>query len=249
MHESNQSSSVSPQAAPSPGGDARTVEWIVAPGLVAYPDAVAAMEDRVKAIRDGRRAPAVWLVEHPPLYTAGTSAQRADLLDGGRFPVYAAGRGGQYTYHGPGQRVVYVMMDLKWRASDLRAYVRDLEQWMIDTLAQFSITGERRKGRVGIWVTRQNAALPREDKVGAIGVRVRRWVSFHGMALNISPDLNHFSGIVPCGIREHGVTSLRDLGIDATMADVDAVLRSTFTRVFGYRTVDASSLETPPPLT
>ncbi|TCS62094.1 lipoyl(octanoyl) transferase LipB [Varunaivibrio sulfuroxidans] len=247
MHKRDQSSSFLPQSAPSPDDAPRAVEWIVAPGLVAYPDAVAAMETRVKAIRDKRCAPAIWLVEHPPLYTAGTSAHRADLLDDGRFPVYAAGRGGQYTYHGPGQRVVYVMMDLKWRASDLRAYVRDLEQWMIDTLAQFSVVGERREGRVGIWVARQNAALPREDKIGAIGVRVRRWVSFHGMALNVAPDLGHFSGIVPCGIREHGVTSLRDLGIDATMADVDAELRRTFTRVFGYRTVDASSLVAPSP--
>lgn len=243
MQGSRRPSSDSLIQAPSLDEKGRTVEWMTSGGLTPYPAAVAAMEARVKAIREENRPPAVWLVEHPPLYTAGTSARAADLLDGARFPVYEAGRGGQYTYHGPGQRVVYVMMDLKWRNSDLRAYVRDLEQWMIDTLARFSVTGERRDGRVGIWVVRRGGIMPREDKIGAIGVRVRRWVSFHGLALNVAPDLGHFSGIVPCGIREHGVTSLRDLGVDASMTEVDAVLRETFGKIFGYRTVEA------PPLT
>ncbi|MCK5576332.1 MAG: lipoyl(octanoyl) transferase LipB, partial [Sphingomonadales bacterium] len=178
----------------------------------------------------------VWLVEHPPLYTAGTSADPTDLIDPDRFPVHDTGRGGQYTYHGPGQRVAYAMLDLKLRNSDVRAYVHDLEEWMIQTLAVFGITGERREGRVGIWVVRPAG---REEKIGAIGVRVRKWVSFHGLALNVNPDLDHFNGIVPCGIAEHGVTSLHALGIDATMDDVDQALHTVFKKVFNRETISA----------
>ncbi|MBF0251930.1 MAG: lipoyl(octanoyl) transferase LipB [Alphaproteobacteria bacterium] len=210
--------------------DLPPVAWRVSPGLEDYQTAMAEMEARVRAIRDEGADELVWLLQHPPLYTAGTSAHAEDLLDENRFPVFEAGRGGQYTYHGPGQRVVYVMLDLKHRGQDVRAYVRDLEEWMIRTLACFGVRGERRDGRVGIWVARANG---REDKIGAIGVRVRRWVSFHGLALNVDPELDHFSGIVPCGIAEHGVTSLRDLGLGATLDDVDRALRETFETVFG----------------
>lgn len=189
------------------------------------------MEARVAAIRAGVAPELVWLVEHPPLYTAGTSAKAGDLLDGERFPVHQTGRGGQYTYHGPGQRVAYVMVDLHRRGRDLRSYVCNLEQWVISTLARFDIAGERRSGRVGIWVDRGNG---REDKIAAIGVRVRHWVTYHGIALNVSPDLSHFEGIVPCGIADAnlGVTSFADLGVDATMDDVDQALRNTFGEVF-----------------
>ena len=204
------------------------VEWRIAPGLTPYPEAVAFMEDRAAAIAAGTRPQLVWLVEHPPIYTAGTSAKDADLLDA-RFPVFKTGRGGQFTYHGPGQRVGYVMLDLKRRGSDVRAYVHDLEEWLIRTLAAFNVKGERRDGRVGIWVARG----AREDKIAAIGVRVRRWVTFHGVSLNVDPDLTHFSGIVPCGIAEHGVTSLHDLGLPVTMADVDVAMRDAFADVFG----------------
>ncbi len=203
-------------------------EWIVNPGLLAYPDAVAFMEDRVAKITMGKANELVWLVEHPPIYTAGTSSKDSDLLDT-RFPVYATGRGGQYTYHGPGQRVSYVMLDLSRRKKDVRAFVHDLEEWLIQTLAQFNVKGERREGRVGIWVARAN----REDKIAAIGVRVRRWVTFHGVSLNVDPDLSHFAGIVPCGISEHGVTSLADLGQLVTMADVDVAMKIAFEKVFG----------------
>jgi lipoyl(octanoyl) transferase len=206
----------------------RTPDWQVRPGLLPYPEAVDFMERRVAAIADGRDSELVWLVEHPPVYTAGTSAKDDDLIDA-RFPVYKTGRGGQFTYHGPGQRVGYVMLNLKPRGGDVRQYVHDLEEWLIRTLARFDVQGERRDGRVGIWVVRGD----REDKIAAIGVRVRRWVTFHGVALNVEPDLSHFSGIVPCGIRGHGVTSLADLGIPAAMADVDVALRSTFEEVFG----------------
>ena len=206
------------------------LEWKISDGLVAYEDALALMEARVKAIRDDGAPELVWLLEHPPLYTAGTSADPADLLAPERFPVHPAGRGGQYTYHGPGQRVAYVMLDLKRRGEDIRVYVHDLEDWLIRALARFSVTAERREGRVGLWVPR---GAGREDKIAAIGVRVRRWVTFHGIALNVEPDLEHFSGIVPCGIAEHGVTSLWDLGITATMPEVDMVLRETFEEVFG----------------
>jgi len=191
------------------------------------------MEARVAAIRAGAAGELVWLVEHPPLYTAGTSAAPGELIDAGRFPVHRSGRGGRYTYHGPGQRVAYVMLDLKARGGDVRAYVCDLEAWIIQTLARFGVTGERRPGRVGIWVRRTDRGEPqREDKIAAIGVRVRHWVSYHGIALNVEPDLGHFSGIIPCGVAEHGVTSLVDLGIPVTMAEVDAALRATFDEVF-----------------
>jgi len=204
------------------------VEWRVRDGLTPYPEAVTFMEKRAADIAAGRAAELVWLVEHPPIYTAGTSAKDSDLLDA-RFPVFKTGRGGQFTYHGPGQRVGYVMLDLKRRKADVHAYVRDLEEWLIRTLARFNVKGERREGRVGIWVTRPG----REDKIAALGVRVRHWVTFHGVSLNVEPDLSHFSGIVPCGIRDHGVTSLADLGLKVTMTEVDAALRESFQEVFG----------------
>ncbi len=205
-----------------------------------YPAAVEAMERRAAAIRDRMEPELVWLLEHPPLYTAGTSAQPGDLLEPDRFPVYRTGRGGQYTYHGPGQIVGYVMLDLSRRGSDVRQFVRDLEAWLIETLARFGVRGERREGRVGIWVDRGPApgGGRREDKIAAIGVRVRRWVTYHGVSLNVEPDLGHFSGIVPCGISEHGVTSLVDLGIPATMEEVAAVMRSSFEDVFDRTTAD-----------
>lgn len=204
------------------------VEWRVAEGLTPYPEAVAFMEARAVAIAEGTAPELVWLVEHPPIYTAGTSAKDADLLDA-RFPVFKTGRGGQFTYHGPGQRVGYVMLNLKHRKADVRAFVHDLEEWLIRTLEQFNVKGERREGRVGIWVARPG----REDKVAAIGVRVRRWVTFHGVSINVDPDLSHFSGIVPCGVSEHGVTSLQDLGLPVTMADVDVAMKQGFAEVFG----------------
>ena len=207
------------------------VEWTVADGPVSYPEAVAAMEARAAAIAGGTAPEQVWLLEHDPIYTAGTSARDTDLVDA-RFPVFQTGRGGQYTYHGPGQRVGYVMLNLKHRGPDVRAYVHTLEDWLIATLAEFAVKGERRAGRVGIWVAR-GAHTGREDKIAALGVRIRRWVSFHGVALNVDPDLTHFSGIVPCGIREHGVTSLAALGGTATMGDVDAALKKNFQKVFG----------------
>ena len=201
---------------------------------MAYAPAVAWMEARAAAIRDGEASECVWLLEHPPLYTAGTSANPADLLDS-RFPVFKTGRGGQYTYHGPGQRVAYVLLDLKRRQPDVRAYVCKLEDWLIRTLADFDVVGERRSGRVGIWVERQESSggRVREDKIAAVGVRVRRWVTYHGISLNVAPDLDHFAGIVPCGIREHGVTSLADLGRPAKLSDVDLVLKRRFLNVFG----------------
>jgi lipoyl(octanoyl) transferase len=204
-------------------------EWTVREGLLPYPEAVALMEARAAAIAQGRAPELVWLVEHPPIYTAGTSAKEADLLDA-RFPVFKTGRGGQFTYHGPGQRVGYAMLDLRRRKADVRAYVHDLEEWLIRTLARFAVKGERREGRVGIWVARGGG---REDKIAAIGVRIRHWVTFHGVALNVDPDLGHFTGIVPCGVREHGVTSLVDLGLAVSMADVDVALKAAFEEVFG----------------
>ncbi len=204
------------------------IEWRTSAEPVAYDEAVRVMEARVAGIHAGTAPEQVWLLEHPPLYTAGTSARVRDLLDPDRFPVYRSGRGGQYTYHGPGQRVAYVMLDLARRGPDLRAFVFGLEQWIIDTLKDFGIAGARRDGRVGIWVERGPG---REDKIAAIGVRVRRWVTFHGIALNVAPDLSHYAGIVPCGIAEHGVTSLADLGVSATMAEVDAALRRHFQAV------------------
>ena len=199
------------------------------PGLLAYPEAVSFMEARAEKIAAGDADEMVWLVEHPPIYTAGTSADEADLIDR-RFPVFQTGRGGQFTYHGPGQRVGYVMLDLSRRTKDVRRFVHDLEEWLIQTLAQFNVKGERREGRVGIWVVRGGT---REDKIAAIGVRVRRWVTFHGVSLNVEPDLTHFDGIVPCGIREHGVTSLVDLGLAVTMADADVAMKVAFEKVFG----------------
>ena len=204
-------------------------EWKVSDGPVPYPEAVAAMEARAAAIAEGMAGEQIWLLEHPPIYTAGTSANDADLLDP-RFPVFRTGRGGQYTYHGPGQRIGYVMLDLKRRKPDVRAFVFDLEQWLIETLAQFNVRGERREGRVGIWVARDGG---REDKIAALGVRIRRWVTFHGVALNVAPDLTHFAGIVPCGVSRHGVTSLADLGLAVTMADVDVALQQAFRKTFG----------------
>ncbi|SDG48841.1 lipoyl(octanoyl) transferase [Limimonas halophila] len=209
--------------------DAAPPHWTVSDSLVPYPDALDAMERRVAAIRAGEASELVWLLVHPPLYTAGTSAQADDLLDAGGFPVYRTGRGGQYTYHGPGQRVAYVMLDLTKRGRDVRQFVHDLEEWVIRALARFNVRGERREGRVGIWVPREG----REDKIAAVGIRLRRWVSFHGIAINVDPELSHFAGIVPCGIREHGVTSLHDLGIPVTMPDVDVALRDAFEEVFG----------------
>ena len=218
---------------PDADGRARApVEWRVAPGLVPYPEAVALMEARAAAIRAGTASELVWLVEHPPLYTAGTSAKHEDLLDPGALPVYASGRGGQYTYHGPGQRVAYVMLDLKPRGSDVRAFVRDLEDWLIRALARLGVAGERRDGRVGIWVKRPGSPFGAEDKIAALGVRLKHWVSFHGVALNVDPDLSHYAGIVPCGIREHGVTSLARLGATTDMATVDAALRAAFAEIF-----------------
>ncbi|MGD0190672.1 MAG: lipoyl(octanoyl) transferase LipB [Rhizomicrobium sp.] len=205
-----------------------TVEWRAADGLTRYPDAVAFMEQRAADIADGDASELVWLLEHPPIYTAGTSANESDLLDS-RFPVFKTGRGGQFTYHGPGQRVGYVMLDLKRRHADVRRFVRDLEEWLIRALAEFDVKGERREGRVGIWVSHPDGS---EDKIAAIGVRVRRWVTFHGVSFNVAPDLSHFTGIVPCGIRGHGVTSLAALGVAASMADVDAALKKAFAEVF-----------------
>ncbi|WP_374332094.1 lipoyl(octanoyl) transferase LipB [Aestuariivirga sp.] len=205
------------------------VTWDVSGGTVDYPEAMARMDAHVEAIANGTEPERVWLLEHPPLYTAGTSAHEEDLVERGRFPVFKTGRGGQYTYHGPGQRVAYVMLDLKRRGGDVRAFVAALEQWVIDTLDQFNVKGERREDRVGVWVRRGS----REDKIAAIGIRVRRWVTFHGISINVEPDLGHFSGIVPCGIREHGVTSLVDLGLPVTMADLDVALKKTFRPIFG----------------
>jgi len=205
------------------------ISWQIDERPVDYPAALAAMESRVEAIRAGTAGELVRLLEHPPLYTAGTSARTEDLIAPGRFPVYDAGRGGQYTYHAPGQRVAYAMLDLRRRGQDLRAYVRALEEWLIRTLARFNVKGERREGRVGIWVDR---GLGREDKIGAIGVRVRHWITFHGISLNVDCDLSHYAGIVPCGISRHGVTSLLDLGQIVTMAEVDAALMEAFEEVF-----------------
>ncbi|HZH12074.1 MAG TPA: lipoyl(octanoyl) transferase LipB [Microvirga sp.] len=214
-------------------GGSDSVEWAIAEGLTPYEQAVAFMEARAQAIADGKARELVWLVEHPPLYTAGTSAQESDLVDPNRFPVHPSGRGGQYTYHGPGQRVAYVMLDLKRRNPDLRRYVAALEAWLIQTLDAFNIRGERREDRVGVWVRRPDKGETAEDKIAAIGIRVRRWITYHGISLNVEPDLSHFSGIVPCGVTQHGVTSLMDLGIPVTMPEVDAVLRRAFETIFG----------------
>jgi len=213
--------------------DGLPVEWAVSRGHVDYPLAVGMMEARAAAIAGGEAPELVWLLEHPPLYTAGVSSKDADLLEPGRFPVHRTGRGGQFTYHGPGQRVAYVMLDLNRRGRDVRAFVRGLEQWIIGALGEFGVPADVREGRVGVWVERKGPGWSREDKIAAIGVKVRKWVSFHGISLNVEPDLTHFTGIVPCGIQEHGVTSLVDLGVPATMDEADEALRISFHRVFG----------------
>ena len=213
-------------------------EWRISDGPVPYLEALEAMEARVADIRAGRERELVWLLEHPPLYTAGTSARPQDLLHSNRLPVHVAGRGGQYTYHGPGQRIAYVMLDLRARGQDVRRFVSGLEEWTIRSLARFGVTAERRVGRVGVWVARPDKPAlpdgsPREDKIAAIGVRIRHWVSFHGLSINVEPDLSHYSGIVPCGISDHGVTSLVDLGLPVTLPDLDAALAETFDEAFG----------------
>lgn len=206
----------------------------MSPGLVGYPQAVAFMEARAAAIAAGQADELIWFVEHPPIYTAGVTAKADDLLEPDRFPVFATGRGGQHTYHGPGQRVAYVMIDLSARRKDVRAFVQALEQVVIEALDAFNVKGEMREGRVGVWVERPRPGLPpKEDKIAALGVKIRKWVSFHGLSLNVEPDLSHFSGIVPCGITAHGVTSLVDLGRPVTMAEADEALRAGFARVFG----------------
>lgn len=225
------------------------VEWIVCDQLIEYEVALSLMEDRVEAIANGSAKECVWLLEHPPVYTAGTSADDDDLVHPDRFPVFHTGRGGQYTYHGPGQRVAYVMLDLKRRKPDVRLFVSALEHWLIDTLDAFNIKGERREDRVGVWV--QRPEKPRglsgnitEDKIAALGIRLRKWVSFHGVSLNVAPDLDHFDGIVACGVTNHGVTSFEDLGLLVSMAEVDIALKSAFERTFGS-TRDVHTIQTP----
>jgi len=205
------------------------IDWKFSDGLTEYEDALLEMEKRVADIRVGTADELVWFLEHPPLYTAGTSSKEADLLEPNRFPVYNVGRGGEYTYHGPGQRVVYVMLDLSARGKDVRKFVANLERWVIDTLAQFNIVGQTREGRVGVWVKRAGG---QEDKIAALGVRIRKWVTFHGICINVEPDLSHYNGIVPCGISQHGVTSLVDLGHPATMDDLDAALQRSWGNIF-----------------
>src|ERR1700720_501261 len=238
MVNDRQSLDLMPLSRPAGG---RAVEWLISEAAVPYPEALAAMDARVADIAAGRAGELVWLLEHPPLYTSGTSGKARDLLDP-PFPVFATGRGGQLTYHGPGQRVAYAMLDLKQRQPDVRAYVAGLEQWIIRTLAAFNVTGERREDRVGVWVKRPDKGRGFEDKIAAIGVRLRRWVSFHGISINVEPDLKHFSAIVPCGVVDprYGVTSLVDLGLPVTMADVDVALRAAFGEIFG-----ASALRLP----
>lgn len=226
---------------PQSGRDAlrtdRPVAWRVSPDHVPYASALADMEARAALVAAGDAPEQIWLLEHPPLYTAGTSANVADLVDPDRFPVFNAGRGGQYTYHGPGQRVAYLMLDLRTRGRDVRCFVSGVEQLVIDTLADLGVTGERRVGRIGVWVVKPDGS---EAKIAAIGIRIRRWVSFHGLSINVTPDLSHFSGIVPCGITDYGVTSLADLGVDVSMADVDAALARNFARLFGPITPEPS---------
>jgi len=217
------------------------LEWRISDELVAYPEAVEEMEARVRDIREGTASELVWLLEHPPLYTAGTSANPTDLVDPDRFPVYDAGRGGQYTYHGPGQRVVYFLLDLKKRGKDVRRFVYNLEEVIIQTLLTFNIESERKAGRVGVWVDRDDGS---EEKIAAIGVRVRQWVTYHGIAINLEPDLSHFEGIVPCGIAEHGVTSFADLGLPVTMDDLDVALKAVFDKIFGLEPKDMPDLST-----
>lgn len=221
--------------------DQKPVDWVQFEGLMDYESTLAAMENRAALVAAGEAPEAVWLLEHPALYTGGTSARPEDLIDA-RFPVYPAGRGGQYTYHGPGQRVAYVMLDLTQRGRDIRCLVKGLEQWVIDTLEAHNIRGERREGRVGVWVQRPDKGFGREDKIAAIGVRVRKWVTFHGISLNVDPDLEHYDGIVPCGITDQGVTSFEDLGQLVSMTEVDSVMRSTFETIFGPTTHASSTL-------
>lgn len=214
------------------------VEWVISDSLTDYSIALSSMESHIAKIAAGEAAERIWLLEHPPIYTAGTSAQKNDLLAPDRFPVYEAGRGGEYTYHGPGQRIAYVMLDLKRRRQDVRAFIGALEEWIIQTLASFNVKGERREDRVGVWVVRPDRPSsipgePAEDKIAAIGVRLRKWVSFHGISINVEPDLSHYSGIVPCGISDHGVTSLVDLGLPVTMNDLDVALKNSFENIFG----------------
>jgi lipoyl(octanoyl) transferase len=226
-----------------PRPDGAPAGWAVSSAPVPYPEAVAAMQARVEAIIEGKAGELVWLLEHPPLYTAGVSSKTGDLLDADRFPVFESGRGGQFTYHGPGQRVAYVMLDLRERGRDVRAFVQALEAWVIDALAAFNVQGELRDGRVGVWVERRISGAPvREDKIAALGVKLRRWVSFHGISLNVEPDLSHFSGIVPCGVTDHGVTSLVDLGRPVGMDDADAALKAGFQRVFGPVTPETAPI-------
>jgi lipoyl(octanoyl) transferase len=231
MVNDRQSLDLTPFATPAEGG---AVEWRISDAAVPYPEAIAVMETRVAAIAAGDAPELVWLLEHPPLYTSGTSGKPADLLDP-RFPLFASGRGGQLTYHGPGQRIAYVMLDLKRRQPDVRAFVASLEQWIIRTLAAFNVRGERREDRVGVWVSRPDKGAGYEDKIAAVGVRLRRWVSFHGIAINVEPELAHFGAIIPCGVVDprFGVTSLADLGCLATTTDVDIALRQAFAEVFG----------------
>ncbi|WP_299819914.1 lipoyl(octanoyl) transferase LipB [uncultured Roseibium sp.] len=216
---------------PDPGS--QPVEWRISDAPVDYPQALAEMDERVERIIKGDACEQVWLLEHPPLYTAGTSANDADLVAADRFPVYRTGRGGQHTYHGPGQRVAYVMLDLTRRRQDVRAFVSALEAWLINSLWTYHVRGERREDRVGVWVRRPDRGADVEDKIAAIGIRLRKWVTFHGISFNVEPDLEHFSGIVPCGVSEHGVTSLVDLGIPVTLAENDSVLRAEFEKIFG----------------
>jgi lipoyl(octanoyl) transferase len=211
----------------------RPIDWVVSQHIVPYPDAVAAMETRVAAIASGTANECVWLLEHPPIYTAGTSANLVDLLTPDRFPVFPTGRGGQYTYHGPGQRIAYTMLNLKSRGGDVRHFVHSLERWLIETLATFGITGTVYPDRVGVWIARSTPMGLRQDKIAALGIRVRHGVTFHGVSLNVAPDLEHFSGIVPCGITDHGVTSLADLGVAASLDDCDTALRRSFEAIFG----------------
>jgi lipoyl(octanoyl) transferase len=231
MVNDRQSLDLMPLSRPAGG---RAVEWLISEALVPYPEALAAMEARAADIAAGEAPELVWLLEHPPLYTSGTSGNARDLLDP-RFPMFATGRGGQLTYHGPGQRVAYAMLDLKRRQPDVRAYVAGLEEWIIQTLAAFNVRGERREDRVGVWVRRPDKGCGFEDKIAAIGVRLKRWVSLHGIAINVEPELSHFDAIVPCGVADprYGVTSLADLGYPMTMTDVDVALRQAFEQVFG----------------
>jgi lipoyl(octanoyl) transferase len=222
--------------------DAAPAGWAVSRGYVPYPEAVAAMEARAAAIAKGEAGELVWLLEHPPIYTAGVSAKQGDLLTPGRLPVFDTGRGGQFTYHGPGQRVAYVMLDLRERGRDVRAFVQALEAWVIEALTRFNVVGEMREGRVGVWVERKGPGFAREDKIAAIGVKLRQWVSFHGISLNVEPDLAHFDGIVPCGVTEHGVTSLVDLGLPVTMDEADEALKAAFAEVFGPVEAEAAPL-------